>query len=129
MNILIKTADIRIAYKVTIWLLLSNNIAGVTLNPKMFLASLYFLVGVPGLLFIIHYFISSLRKNPVMYFLPHLAALFFNGYILWLFVESGVSADIVGGAFWPAINIGLSAIAFALIIINLFLTPPYNNEN
>jgi hypothetical protein len=129
MNTLIKTADIRIAYKVIIWLLLSNNIAGIALNPKMFLASLLFLVGVPGVILIIHYFISSLRKKPVMYFLPHLGALFFNIFILHVIDEMSVGSDIVGSLIWPYINIGLSAIALALIIINIFLIPPYNNEN
>lgn len=128
MNTLIKTNDIRIAYKVTIWLLLSNNIAGITLNPKLFYYSLIFLIGIPGAVLIIHYFVSSLRKNPVMYFLPHLGALLFNGYILWMLIKSGIGHDIIGGAFWPSINLFLSAIALSLIIFHNFLNP-FNNEN
>lgn len=129
MNTLIKTADIRIAYKVAIWLLLSNNIAGIALNPKMFLATLYFLVGIPGVVLIIHYFISSLRKKPVMYFLPHLGSLFFNIFILYVIADMGVGKELVGSIVWPLINIVLSTIVLALIITNSFLKPTDNYEN
>lgn len=129
MNTLIKTDDIRIAYKVAIWLLLSNNIAGIALNPTMFLATLYFVVGIPGVVLIIHYFVSSLRKRPVMYFLPHLGALFFNIFILYVIDDMGIGSKLVGAVVWPYINIGLSTIALALIITNTFLKPTNNYEN
>lgn len=129
MSALIKPADIRIAYKVTIWLLLSNNIAGIALNPKFFYFSIIFGVGIPGVVLIIHYFISSLRKKPVMYFLPHLGALIFNIFILYVIDDMGLGSKLVGAVAWPFINIGLSTIAPALIITNIFLKPTNNYEN
>ncbi len=129
MNISIKTTDIRAIYKVLLWLLLSNNIAGIAMNFEMFVYSIIFIVGIPGHVLILYYFLACLRKKPVMFFLPHLAAVIFNIFIILVIDEMEIEKEIVGSLIWPSINIALSGAALMLIIINLFLIPPYNNEN
>lgn len=126
MKTLIKTADIRIAYKVTIWLLLSNNIAGIALNPMAFLYSLVFLLGIPGAGFTTHYFISAVRKEQTMVALFHLCAIVYN-ILIWTMLKADIGF-IIGGAIWPIINIVLSSIAFIFCSINFFINPNYNEN-
>lgn len=131
MNTLIKTADIRIAYKVTIWLLLSNNIAGIALNPIAFFYSIVFLLGIPGAGFLIHYIISASRKEPVMVLGIHLSAILYNYLIYHALgnVIKNTNEEIIGGTTWPELNIILSAMALLLCLINSFLNPTNNYEN
>lgn len=126
MKTLIKTQDIRTAYRVAIWLLLSNNIAGIALNTKIFGLSLLVMYGIPGAGFAIHYFISALKKEPVMYPLIHVAALLYNVFI-WLIFKD-ISDAIIGGEIWPIVNIILSAFAITFSSIHFFIKPN-NNEN
>lgn len=120
--------ELRNTYKIVLWLLLSNNIAGTALNPMIFVASLVFVIGIPGAILLIHYLFASLRKEPVMLIVPHVGAIGYN-VVIWLMLRDAGLNDIIGGEIWPAINVILSSVALIPAGFNFYNSQKNVYEN
>lgn len=124
-----KERDITNAYRAIIWLLVSNNIAGIALNPKHFIWSLFLVVGIPGLGLLLYYFFVAIKNKPPLHFLLHLCAIAYNVIIYFMLSDRDIHQGVIGGAIWPIINICLSIAACGLASIKYIkLANPDENK-
>lgn len=112
-----KERDITNAYRAIIWLLVSNNIAGIALNPFLFMVSVYIMVGIPGLGLLLYYFLVAIKNKPPLHFLLHHCAIAYNVIIYFMLSDRDIHQGVIGGAIWPLINICLSIAACGLASI------------
>lgn len=103
-----KQTDILHIYRAVIWLLVSNNVAGIALNPVSALYSAVFILGIPGIFLAGYYLVMAMRKTPPLHFLIHVCAIGYNIAIYFFLSDKDIVTEIIGGTVWPLVNIALS---------------------